>query len=163
MRVSRNQWLWITTSLLLAIGCDDRVHPPAINPAAAGEAAVSQYDKNSDAKISDAELDAVPGLKRAIGLQEQLQRSKRIHTRNDVIHHDAPATGQMIRELLPARAEGRGTGGHIIRERLGRPRFRFTLGIRNGSNEIIGGNRRIPPGNDPLHFPRPVRPAAPPR
>ncbi len=70
MRVLRNQWLWVTTSLLLAIGCDDRVHPPAIDPAAAGEAAISQYDKNNDAKISDAELDAVPGLKRAMGLYD---------------------------------------------------------------------------------------------
>ena len=51
--------------------------------------------------------------------------------------YDAVNVGDLVTELIPSRATGRGVGGHVIRERLGRPRFRFTVGIRNGSNEAI--------------------------
>jgi hypothetical protein len=60
--------------LLLALGCIalegcgrpmPRLAPPAIDPAAAGQAAIDEYDTNHDGVISGAELDRCPALKAA--------------------------------------------------------------------------------------------------
>jgi hypothetical protein len=45
--------------------------PPRIDAVAAGRAAISQYDKNGDGRISGEELDKCPGLKAAIGRIDQ--------------------------------------------------------------------------------------------
>jgi hypothetical protein len=56
----------IMPALAVGAGCDfgpKRVRPPAINAAAAGAAAVRQYDANGDGKISGNELDKCPSLR----------------------------------------------------------------------------------------------------
>ena len=54
---------------LLASGCSDvppRVYPPNIDAAAAGSAAMQQYDKDSDGMVSGDELEQAPSLRSAI-------------------------------------------------------------------------------------------------
>jgi len=55
--------------LLWASGCSrgpERIHPPALDAAAAAAAAVQQYDTDGDGKIAGEELDEAPALKQAL-------------------------------------------------------------------------------------------------
>jgi hypothetical protein len=57
-------------AVLFGAGCfgrgPSRVVPPSIDASAAGTAAIRQYDKDGDGKISGAELDSAPSLKAAL-------------------------------------------------------------------------------------------------
>jgi hypothetical protein len=63
-------WLLVCGFLFAAVvGCPTgpkRIHPPSINPSAAGAQAIQDFDTNKDGKISGDELDKCPGLKAAV-------------------------------------------------------------------------------------------------
>ena len=55
--------------LVSLAGCDPsggRVHPPAVKPQAMAQAAIAQYDSNSDQALSGDELTRCPGLKSSL-------------------------------------------------------------------------------------------------
>ncbi len=55
--------------VFVSLGCSgrpSRVNPPSIDSAAAGPAAMEQYDTNKDGKVAGAELQAAPSLMAAI-------------------------------------------------------------------------------------------------
>jgi hypothetical protein len=61
--------VFIGLFVLFFAGCSnqpERFIPPAIDPAAAGQAAIELYDTNHDGAISGAELDQCPGIKNAL-------------------------------------------------------------------------------------------------
>ena len=62
----------IVDCLMVAIclGCSgkpSRVHPPRIDPAQAGSAAIGQYDADGDGELSRKELAKLPGVLLALG------------------------------------------------------------------------------------------------
>src|SRR5580658_6978693 len=72
MKISRTRWgsLCAAGLALFLGGCGSggqaRVVPTAIDPAAAGKAAIQAYDTDGDGSISGAELDKCPALKSAL-------------------------------------------------------------------------------------------------
>ena len=64
------RWIVGVLSVALLAGCGAgtpaRISPPRIDAAGAAAAALQQYDKNHDGKLSGAELDACPALKSAL-------------------------------------------------------------------------------------------------
>ena len=63
----------------LLAGCNrgpERIHPPAINPASAGAAAIAEYDANGDGAIAGEELDEAAALQAAIENLDQNQDAR---------------------------------------------------------------------------------------
>ena len=59
----------VCVAVLTSFGCSgrpSRVHAPSIDAAAAGKAAMEQYDTNKDGKVAGDELQAAPSLQAAI-------------------------------------------------------------------------------------------------
>ncbi len=71
MAFGRRGWLQFCGLLLVTAGCSSgspaRQEQPAIDPVAAGKAALAEYDTDRDGVISSAELDKCPPLKSALG------------------------------------------------------------------------------------------------
>ena len=88
---------WMKYSLLcltpLVVGCGDSFSVPAVDPAAAVDAAFAQNDKNGDGNLDEEELAGTPGLlaergeydmsgDKAISKQEMLDRLSLMYERN---------------------------------------------------------------------------------
>jgi hypothetical protein len=110
-------------ALLICAGClfggPKTIYPPSINAAAAGKAAIEEYDANKDGKISGDELAKCPSLKSLAGKQGEVTAEKitatikrwqdskvgRVTYRCVVLHGGKPLVGATVK-LVPEKFLG---------------------------------------------------------